>query len=153
MQWVYAAGTSKPRRRQTLEQQETRAAVSSGFFSSIFSAFGASRAESPHPEPVPVNKAEEREREIEERKGLLNMTEAGVVLAVFSAQVDVKLDDSTRRELLRATKKNAPSRMKYELIYVSSQYVNHDYVYIYFSDRKGRVRVKQEGRRSLSIYW
>jgi len=40
-----------------------------------------------------------------------------VVLTVFSASVDVCLDANIREELLHATKKNVPPKMRYELIY------------------------------------
>ena len=51
----------------------------------------------------------------------MKVTETGVVLAVFSASVDVKLKETLRDELLRATKKNAPTKMRYELIYVRAE--------------------------------
>lgn len=119
MQWVYATGsTNRPRRRQTAIQQQTRKAVSSGFFSSLFSGFGNTpRGPSPNPEPI-VEEVDEKEQEAEEQRKLLKVAETGVVLAVFSAQVDVRLDATLREELLRATKKNAPTKMRYELIYV-----------------------------------
>lgn len=123
MQWVYAAGSSaKPRKRvQTLAQQASRKAVSSGFFSSLFSSFSTpQRGATPQPEPI-VEEASEKEQEAEERRKLLKVTETSVVLAVFSASVDVKLDSGLREELLRATKKNAPTKMRYELIYVRVQ--------------------------------
>ena len=124
MQWVYAAGSSiKPRKRQTLAQQQSRKAVSSGFFSSLFSGFGSTpRGPSPQPEPI-VEEVNEQEQQAEEQKKLLKITETGVVLAVFSAQVDVRLDGALREELLRATKKNAPTKMRYELIYVCEIYL------------------------------
>lgn len=56
-----------------------------------------------------------------EQQKLLRINETSVVLAVFSADVDVILDERMKRELLRATKKNAPQKMKYELIYVSAR--------------------------------
>ncbi|KAI0083802.1 hypothetical protein BDY19DRAFT_975723 [Irpex rosettiformis] len=119
MQWVYASGSSvKPRRRvQTAAQQQARKAVSSGFFSSLFSSFSTpQRGASPHPEHI-IEEQDEKEQETEERKKLLSVTETSVVLAVFSASVDVRLDSNLREELLRATKKNAPTKMRYELIY------------------------------------
>lgn len=120
MQWVYASGsTVKPRKRvQTVAQQQARKAISSGFFSSLFSSFSSpQRGVSPNPEQ-PVEEHDEKEQEAEERRKLLKVTETSVVLAVFSASVDVRLDANLREELLRATKKNSPTHMRYELIYV-----------------------------------
>ncbi|KAI0342553.1 hypothetical protein BDW22DRAFT_1484759 [Trametopsis cervina] len=118
MQWVYAAGSSvKPRKRPPAAQQQARQAVTSGFFSSLFSGFSAPlRGPSPNPEPI-VSESNKREQQAEEQKKLLQITETGVVLAVFSASVDVLLEANLREELLRATKKNAPTKMRYELIY------------------------------------
>lgn len=44
-----------------------------------------------------------------------------MTLSVFSAEVDVKLNMKMASELHRSTKKNPPSKLKYELIYVGSQ--------------------------------
>lgn len=69
------------------------------------------------PEPkVPEPTTEEEDAK--EQQKLLQINETSVVLAVFSADVDVTLDERMKRELLRATKKNAPQKMRYELIYV-----------------------------------
>ena len=127
MQWVYASGsTSKPRKRvQTVEQETARKAVTSGFFSSLFSSFASPQRPST-PAPPPVQSAEQREQEDrerrreedEERHKLLSVNETSVTLAVFSAEVEVRLDERMKKELLRATKKNPPTAMKFELIYV-----------------------------------
>ena len=53
----------------------------------------------------------------------MNLLEAplsSVVLTIFAANVDVRLDKKMTAELLRSTKKNPPSRLRYELIYVRS---------------------------------
>ena len=127
MQWVYASGSAvKPRKRiQTAAQQQTRKAISSGFFSSLFSSFSSpQRGVSPNPEQ-PVEEHDDKEQEAEERRKLLKVTETSVVLAVFSASVDVRLDANLREELLRATKKNSPTHMRYELIYVRETLIIH----------------------------
>lgn len=49
----------------------------------------------------------------------LTVTKTSVTLAIYSADVDVRLDKKIAVELHRSTKKNPPSRLKYELIYVS----------------------------------
>lgn len=119
MEWVYASGSSvKPRRPKTQAQQQARKAVSSGFFSSLFSSFGTpQRGTTPQPEPMPEG-GNHAEQVAEEQNKLLKVTETGIVLSMFSASVDVRLDSSLREELLRATKKNAPTKLRYELIYV-----------------------------------
>ena len=42
-------------------------------------------------------------------------------LTVFAAEVKVELDKKLSAELLRSTKKQPPSRLKYGLIYVSTE--------------------------------
>ncbi|KIJ08708.1 hypothetical protein PAXINDRAFT_182233 [Paxillus involutus ATCC 200175] len=46
-----------------------------------------------------------------------SMHETKVVLTVFTAEVDVTVDEKLSKELNRCTKKNPPSRLKYSLIY------------------------------------
>jgi hypothetical protein len=53
----------------------------------------------------------------------LEANSSNVVLTIFAANVDVRLDKKMTTELLRSTKKNPPSRLRYELIYVSSTIV------------------------------
>ncbi|KIP09762.1 hypothetical protein PHLGIDRAFT_102310 [Phlebiopsis gigantea 11061_1 CR5-6] len=118
MQWVYAAGSSaKPRKRMTVEQQQTRKAVTSGFFSSLLSTFGATPQRGATPLQAPPELDNTTENEDEEQKKLLQVNETSVTLSVFSAEVNVHLDERIKKELLRATKKNPPTTMKYELIY------------------------------------
>lgn len=119
---VYVAGSTKPRRQQaTRAPSRPTAAVSSGFFSSLFS-FASSTPRSPTPAPPPnaiVTKEIEQAREAAEQIKLLEVTETSVLLSVFAVDVNVNLDEKMRQELQRATKKSPPSRMRLELIYVS----------------------------------
>jgi len=55
----------------------------------------------------------------EESTNLLEAHSSNIVLTIFTANVDVRLDKKMSEELLRSTKKNPPSRLRYELIYVS----------------------------------
>lgn len=48
----------------------------------------------------------------------LQVGRSQVVLAVFTAEVDVRLSQKISTELYRSTKKNPPRTLKYELIYV-----------------------------------
>lgn len=121
MHCVYVAGSTKQRRQQPpkLPPKQT-AAVSSGFFSSIFSSLTSSTPRSPTPTPPPlITKEIEQAREAAEQIKLLEVTETSVLLSVFAVDINVKLDEKMRQELLRATKKNPPSKMRLELIYVS----------------------------------
>lgn len=119
MQWVYSVGSSaKPRKRPNPPQLESRKAVSSGFFSALFSFGAASPRAPPAVQNVPLEE-DDKHKEEEENKKLWDVHKTSVVLAIFSADVAVTLEDRMRKELLRATKKNPPSKMKYELIYVS----------------------------------
>ncbi|KAI8998895.1 hypothetical protein BD414DRAFT_519966 [Trametes punicea] len=106
MQWVYMAGTEKP---QPKEPPKSTAGVG-GFFSSLFSSRTGSRAPSravtPAPAPSPVPETDP-----------VSVVESNVVLSIFAADVVVKLDQKMIAELNRSTKKNPPTRMKYELIY------------------------------------
>jgi hypothetical protein len=56
----------------------------------------------------------------EESINLLEARSSNIVLTIFAANVDVRLDKKMAVELLRATKKNPPSRLRYELIYVTT---------------------------------
>lgn len=50
---------------------------------------------------------------------LLSVSESNLTLSIFSTSVDVTLGNKLAAELHRCMKKNAPSRMRYDLIYVS----------------------------------
>ncbi|TBU28918.1 hypothetical protein BD311DRAFT_721461 [Dichomitus squalens] len=109
MQWVYMAGTEKPQPKKEPPKPAT-ASGGGGFFSSLFSGFGSSgqpsRAVTPAPPPPPVPKVNPEA-----------IVESSVVLSIFTVDVVVKLDQKMIAELNRSTKKNPPTRMKYELIY------------------------------------
>ncbi|RDX42682.1 hypothetical protein OH76DRAFT_1410943 [Lentinus brumalis] len=108
MQWVYMAGTEKP---QPKKEPPKPVAGGGGFFSSLFSsltgASGApSRTNTPAPAPSTVPQIDPQ-----------TIVESNVVLSIFAADIAVKLDKKMITELNRSTKKNPPTRMKYELIY------------------------------------
>jgi len=62
--------------------------------------------------------AEEILPEIVDDAEYLEVCQSSVVLTIFRAEVDVKLSRKMSEELHRATKKNTPRALKYELIYV-----------------------------------
>lgn len=102
----------------TAEQQQTRKAVTSGFFSSLFSSFATAPQRGPSPLQAAPEPDDTETKEADEQRRLLQVNETSVTLSVFSAEVNVRLDERMKKELLRATKKNPPTSMKYELIYV-----------------------------------
>ncbi|EIN13823.1 hypothetical protein PUNSTDRAFT_117488 [Punctularia strigosozonata HHB-11173 SS5] len=113
MRWVHTVGTDKPPPPAKQRQQaKPSAQTSGGFFSSLFSSLGVStpqRSNTPLPPAPPLPKPKEVD--------LTENIDSSVVLTIFSADVEVKLDKKMTAELVRSTKKNPPSRMKYELIY------------------------------------
>ncbi|KAI9067076.1 hypothetical protein FKP32DRAFT_1644765 [Trametes sanguinea] len=108
MQWVYMAGTEKPQPKK--EPPRPTAGGGGGFFSSIISSLTGSNAPSrtttPAPAPSPVPQVDP-----------LAVVTSNVVLSIYAADVSVRLDQKMIAELHRSTKKNPPTRMKYELIY------------------------------------
>jgi len=115
MNWVYSTGTEKPKQVPVIEQIKPKA----GFFSSLFGLGGGNtpqRASSPLPPQQVINEAE-----------YPKIGQSSVVLTIFTAEVDVKLNQKISAELHRSTKKNPPSALKYELIYVGhpSPYTSH----------------------------
>lgn len=110
MAWVYTSGSEKPPPPSSIQKSKP---ASTSFFSSILSSFaGAStpqRVATPlPPEPLPP-------------VDLHKVTENNVTLSIYTAEVDVRLDKKVASELLRSTKKDAPRKIRYELIYVSRQ--------------------------------
>jgi hypothetical protein len=110
---VYTAGTKKKK----LPQPDVKANKSShgGLLSTFSSFFSASGASTPQRivTPLPAEPVVDIDP--------LTVTETRVTLSVFSADVDVRLSTKMSAELHRSTKKNPPSKLKFELIYVSLQ--------------------------------
>ena len=114
-----------------------------GFFASLFSSFtvpsaipssasGVPGGFSTSSTPFPSSESDMDPMEVKKNS---------VVIHVFSASADVRLDRKTSQELNRATKKNPPSSVKLDLIYVSSAmgrlYTELE-IYVHL-DRKRRV--------------
>ena len=134
MNWVYSTGTEKPKQTPVTEQVKHK----NGFFSSLFGLTGHStpqRAASPLPPQPAINEAE-----------YLKVGQSSVVLTIFTAEVDVKLNHKISEEIHRSTKKNPPRALKYELIYVCHfpplRWLPSTLIPL--SDGEGRVRRKQE---------
>ncbi|KAL5520611.1 hypothetical protein ACEPAF_2612 [Sanghuangporus sanghuang] len=94
---VYSSGTAKPQ----LIAQAIRALKPDA----PAHPTNTQRAETPRP---PAS---------EKEKDPLELRKSSVVLHIFSAEVDVRLDKKMVTELQRSTKKNPPSRLRVDLIY------------------------------------
>lgn len=114
MRWVYMAGSEKPVSKTLVKAAAAATAGPSGFFSSLFSTLSGTSAPQRPLTPSPAaNPTEEVDP--------TTITESSVVLLIFTAGIAVRLDQKLRSELNRATKKNPPTTMRLELIYVSPE--------------------------------
>jgi hypothetical protein len=113
MRCVYSAGTQKPQKSSPASAKSNKAGH--GGFLSTFSSFFSTGGSTPQrvATPLPTEPVATMDQ--------LTVTETQVTLSVFSAEVDVKLNMKMASELHRSTKKNPPSKLKYELIYVGLQ--------------------------------
>ena len=107
MRWVYNVGSDKPSATSRTDIPETATHQTNGFFSPQSDEFEARTT------PMPASMLPE------ESTNLLEAHSSNIVLTIFTANVDVRVDKKMSEELLRSTKKNPPSRLRYELIYVS----------------------------------
>lgn len=118
MRWVYSAGTKK--KKPLPFPMKSSKSSHGGFLSTFSSFFSTSGVSSPQRSITPL--PAEPEVDIDP----LTVTETQVTLSVFSVDVDVKLSTKMSTELHRSTKKNPPSKLKYELIYVSWWLAHHE---------------------------
>lgn len=107
MRWVYTLGSEKP----VPAKQAAKAATSTSFFSSLFSTLSGSASPQRAATPTPPVLAPEIDQTA--------IYESGVALSIFTAEISVRLDQKTKTELHRSTKKNPPANMRLSLIYVS----------------------------------
>jgi len=107
MKWIYTSGTRR-KTQPALKQSQT-----AGFFSSLYSSLARGTNGRTLPSHVP---------EAENPMNPLEITQTGVSLSIFSATVQVNLNKKMTAELVRSTKKNPPSKMKFELIYVGCRF-------------------------------
>ncbi len=139
VRWVYTVGSEKPSAAYKADALKTMTHQASGFFSSLFAGFGASSTPRRTPTPVPVTP--------KESINLLEANSSNVVLTIFAANVDVRLDKKMTAELVRSTKKNPPSRLRYELIYVSCTVVKHPQSWFLRLLRRGRTNMTRVSRQ------
>jgi hypothetical protein len=109
---VYKVGSEKPSAKSNTDILKSSSHEANGLFSPFSDGFEAS----PTPQGTPTTHAPVMENETIH---LLEANSLNVVLTIFTANVAVRLDKKMTGELLRATKKNPPNRLRYELIYVS----------------------------------
>jgi hypothetical protein len=114
---VYKVGSEKPSVTSKTDILKTSSHKASGFFSPLSKEFEASSTPQGTPTQAPVV--------LKESIHLLEANSLNIVLTIFTANVAVRVDKKMAGELLRATKKNPPSRLRYELIYVSFTVVKH----------------------------
>jgi Protein of unknown function (DUF3684) len=105
VRWVYTVGIEKPSDISKTDTLKTGSHHFLPLFDGIESESSSTLEGAP---AVP-----------EESINLLEAKSSNIVLTIFAANVDVRLDEKMTVELLSATKKNSPSRLRYELIYVS----------------------------------
>ncbi|EJD01998.1 uncharacterized protein FOMMEDRAFT_109078 [Fomitiporia mediterranea MF3/22] len=152
---VYKSGTTK---MQIITQaaralKPAAAAVSSGFFSSLSSLF-SSPSQSSTPQRTETQTAP---LSLEREKDPLELLKSSVVLHIFSAEVDVRLDRKMSTELQRSTKKSPPNHLRYDLIYTGkSEYDASMKEDEKFQDSTGSIfqglRADLEGSGSARIF-
>ncbi|KAF8497460.1 hypothetical protein F5888DRAFT_1613660, partial [Russula emetica] len=106
---VYKVGSEKPSVRSKTDILKSSSHEASGFFSPLSDGLEAS----PTPQGTPTQAPVVYKASID----LLEANSSNIVLTIFAANVDVRLDEKMTVELQRATKKNPPRQLRYELIY------------------------------------
>ena len=106
MNWVYSTGTEKPKQIPVIEQIKSATGISSSPLG-LGGSGAPRRAASPPPPQTVISEA-----------GYLKVGQSSVTLTIFTAEVDVNLSEKLSAEIRRSTKKNPPSALKYEFIYV-----------------------------------
>ncbi|KAF8972951.1 hypothetical protein BDZ97DRAFT_1778504 [Flammula alnicola] len=112
MTWIYTSGTEKKRLLPPPKvNAATKPSIGGSFFSSLFSSLSgnATPQQSVTPAPPPVPKVVNH----------LAVNETSVSLSIYSASIQVRLDKKLSSEINRSTKKNPPTKMKFELIYTA----------------------------------
>jgi hypothetical protein len=108
MKWVYRSGSEKS--RTTASAKPAKIIGQGSFFSSLFSSLSGGTTPQRTNVALPSDPATVSDpREI---------NQTSVSLTIFSADIGVKLEKKVATELYRSTKKNPPTNMKIELIYV-----------------------------------
>jgi hypothetical protein len=138
MKWVYSVGSEKKRILPVISVPKPSFG---GLFSSIFSSLSGNSTPQRTVTPLPPPE--------EPKTDLLAINESAVALTVYSAQVTTKLDRKFSAALQRSTKKEPPSKLRYELIYVSSDVLfrNTTNVNLYLLLRRENGNMMQVSKR------
>lgn len=108
MKWVYTSGSEKS--RTTAPAKPAKIIGQGSFFSSLFSSLSGGTTIQRTNVALPSDPATVFD--------LREINQTSVSLTIFSANISVKLEKKVATELYRSTKKNPPTNMKIELIYV-----------------------------------
>ena len=115
---MYKVGSEKPSVASKTDILKSSSHNAIGFFSPLSDGFGAS--------PAPRGTSSQAPVVPKESIHILDVNSSNIVLTIFTANVDVRVEKKMVGELVRATKKNPPSRLRYEFIYVSFFVVTHN---------------------------
>ncbi|KAF5326190.1 hypothetical protein D9611_000170 [Ephemerocybe angulata] len=117
LKWVYSLGSEKKRIIPVMVKAVPKPSFG-GLFSSIFSGLSSSPA-TPQRGPTPLPQPDTPE--VDPQGDLLTANDSAVSLTVYSAEVTTKLDRKFSAALHRSTKKEPPSKLRYELIYTGKR--------------------------------
>jgi hypothetical protein len=115
--YKYKVGSEKPPVTSKTDILKSSSHEADGFFSPLSDGFEESPTPQRTPKQVPVAHNESIH--------LLEANSSNIDLTIFAANIDVRVDKKMTGELVRATKKNPPSRLRYELIFVSFAVIRH----------------------------
>ena len=130
---VCKVGSEKPPVMSKTDILKSLTQEASGFFSPLSDGFEVS--------PMPQGTPTQAPAAHKESTHLLEANSSNVDLTIFAANVDVRVDQKMAGELVRATKKDPPSRLRYQLIYVSFTVLKHILEKDFYSclDGEGRI--------------
>lgn len=113
--WVYAFGSDSTSAKEAQIIKSQSKPATSSFFASLnaFSSFlsGPSIPKEPVDTRTPLQKLSAAEK--------LEVIERSVQLRIFTGNVDVKLPNKVAGEIERATRKKSPSKLGYQIVFVS----------------------------------
>ncbi|KAK2467792.1 hypothetical protein APHAL10511_000087 [Amanita phalloides] len=107
LRWIYSTWTEKPR---LVTEPTIHKMKSGGFFSSLISTFSGNSKRMVPEQPAQVKS---------DFKDPLSINTTSLSLSVFSANVEVQLEQKMVKALHRSTLKDPPTKLRYELIYTS----------------------------------
>jgi hypothetical protein len=105
LQWVYSTWKEKPHLAMEPTTSKTKA---SALLSSLFSVLSKRSVTEQPPQQLQP-----------EVRDPLSVNISTIVLSIFSANVDARLDQKLAKALHRSTFKDPPNKLRYELIYVN----------------------------------